>query len=47
MKNDTISFPENVELLKKHLIEYVDDVKFKENEKYGRDFRNNFRICKA
>ena len=35
MKNDTISFPENVELLKKHLIEYVHDVKFKENKNMG------------
>jgi hypothetical protein len=35
MKNDTISFPENVELLKKYLIEYVHDVKFKENKNMG------------
>jgi hypothetical protein len=35
MKNDTISFPENVELLKKHLIEYVHDVKFKDNKNMG------------
>jgi hypothetical protein len=35
MKNDTISFPENVELLKKYLIEYVHDVKFKDNKNMG------------
>ncbi|WP_299670500.1 hypothetical protein [uncultured Polaribacter sp.] len=35
MKADTISFPENVALLKKHLIQYVGDVKFKECENMG------------
>jgi hypothetical protein len=35
MKNDTISFPENIELLKKHLIQYVGDVKFKECKNMG------------
>ena len=35
MKNDTISYPQNIELLKKHLIEYVGDVKFKECENMG------------
>ena len=35
MKNDTISYPENVELLKKHLIQYVGDVKFKDCKNMG------------
>ena len=35
MKNDTISFPNNVQLLKKHLIKYVGDVKFKECNNMG------------
>jgi hypothetical protein len=35
MKNDTISYPENIELLKKHLIQYVGDVKFKDCENMG------------
>jgi hypothetical protein len=35
MKNDTISFPENIALLKKHLIQYVGDVKFKESKNMG------------
>lgn len=35
MKNDTISYPENIELLKKHLIQYVGDVKFKECNNMG------------
>ncbi|QNM85208.1 hypothetical protein H9W90_13575 [Polaribacter pectinis] len=35
MKADTISFPENVELLKSHLIKYVGDVKFKDCENMG------------
>lgn len=35
MKNDTISFPENIELLKKHLIKYAGDVKFKECQNMG------------
>lgn len=35
MKNDTISYPENVTLLKKHLIQYVGDVKFKECQNMG------------
>jgi hypothetical protein len=35
MKADTISFPENIKLLKKHLIQYVGDVKFKECENMG------------
>ena len=35
MKNDTISFPQNVQLLKKQLIKYVGDVKFKECENMG------------
>lgn len=35
MKNDTISYPNNVELLKKHLIQYVGDVKFKECNNMG------------
>jgi hypothetical protein len=35
MKNDTISYPQNVELLKKHLIKYVGDVKFKECKNMG------------
>ena len=35
MKADTISFPENVELLKKHLIKYVGDIKFKDCENMG------------
>jgi hypothetical protein len=35
IKNDTISFPRNVLLLKKHLIKYVGDVKFKECENMG------------
>ena len=35
MKSDTISFPTNVQLLKKHLIKYVGDVKFKECKNMG------------
>jgi aspartate carbamoyltransferase regulatory subunit len=35
MKKDTISYPENVELLKKHLIQYVGDVKFKDCNNMG------------
>ena len=35
MKNDTISYPENIALLKKHLIKYVGDVKFKECKNMG------------
>ena len=35
MKNDTLSFPDNVQLLKKHLIKYVGDVKFKECNNMG------------
>ena len=35
MKKDTISFPENIELLKKHLIQYVGDVKFKDCKNMG------------
>ena len=35
MKSDTISFPNNVQLLKKHLIKYVGDVKFKECNNMG------------
>ncbi|WP_405611698.1 hypothetical protein [Polaribacter sp. Asnod1-A03] len=35
MKNDTISYPENVALLKKHLIKYVGDVKFKDCNNMG------------
>ncbi len=35
MKADTISFPENVTLLKKHLIQYVGDVKFKDCKNMG------------
>jgi hypothetical protein len=35
MKKDTISFPENVELLKKHLIQYVGDVEFKKCKNMG------------
>ena len=35
MKNDTLSFPDNVQLLKKHLIKYVGDVKFKECTNMG------------
>ena len=35
MKNDTISYPENIQLLKKHLIQYVGDVKFKECQNMG------------
>ena len=35
MKNDTISFPENIMLLKKHLIQYVGDVKFKDCQNMG------------
>ena len=35
MKNDTISYPENITLLKKHLIQYVGDVKFKECKNMG------------
>jgi hypothetical protein len=35
MKADTISFPENVALLKKQLIKYVGDVKFKECNNMG------------
>lgn len=35
MKADTLSFPENIKLLKKHLIQYVGDVKFKECENMG------------
>tara|TARA_B100000780_G_scaffold194340_1_gene137047 strand:- start:67 stop:1134 length:1068 start_codon:yes stop_codon:yes gene_type:complete len=35
IKNDTISFPDNVELLKKHLTKYVGDVKFKECNNMG------------
>ena len=35
MKNDTISFPENVALLKKHLIKYVGDVEFKKCKNMG------------
>jgi hypothetical protein len=35
MKADTISFPENVALLKKQLVKYVGDVKFKECQNMG------------
>ena len=35
MKNDTLSFSDNVQLLKKHLIKYVGDVKFKECTNMG------------
>lgn len=35
MKADTISYPENVELLKTHLIKYVGDVKFKDCKNMG------------
>ncbi|WP_334055933.1 hypothetical protein [Polaribacter sp. P097] len=35
MKNDSISYPENVTLLKKHLIQYVGDVKFKDCTNMG------------
>ena len=35
MKNDSISFPENVALLKTHLIKYVGDVKFRECQNMG------------
>ncbi len=35
MRQDSISFPENIELLKKHLIKYVGDVKFKECTNMG------------
>jgi hypothetical protein len=35
MKADTISFPENVALLKKHLVKYVGDVKFKDCKNMG------------
>ncbi|UAM98242.1 hypothetical protein K8354_18530 [Polaribacter litorisediminis] len=35
MKNDTISFPENVELLKKQLMQYVGDIKFKDCKNMG------------
>ena len=35
MKQDTISFPDNIQLLKKHLIKYVGDVKFKDCENMG------------
>ena len=35
MKADTISFPDNVALLKKHLIQYVGDVKFKKCRNMG------------
>jgi len=35
MKSDTISFPENVALLRKQLIKYVGDVKFKECQNMG------------
>ncbi|MDA9316748.1 hypothetical protein N9Q58_02395 [Polaribacter sp.] len=35
MKQDTISYPDNVQLLKKQLIKYVGDVKFKDCENMG------------
>ncbi|TMM29927.1 hypothetical protein FDT66_08650 [Polaribacter aestuariivivens] len=35
MKSDTISYPENIELLKSHLIKYVGDVKFKDCKNMG------------
>ena len=35
MKNDTISYPENVALLKKQLMKYVGDVKFKDCTNMG------------
>ncbi|PQB08247.1 hypothetical protein BST83_14735 [Polaribacter filamentus] len=35
MKADTISFPENVDLLKKQLVKYVGDVKFKDCKNMG------------
>jgi len=35
MKADTISFPENVELLKNHLVKYVGDVKFRKCQNMG------------
>lgn len=35
MKNDTISFPENIALLKKHLVQYVGDVQFRECQNMG------------
>ena len=35
MKKDKISYPENIALLKKHLIQYVGDVKFKECQNMG------------
>ena len=35
MKNDSISFDHNIQLLKKQLIKYVGDVKFKECQNMG------------
>ncbi|AUC21302.1 MULTISPECIES: hypothetical protein [Polaribacter] len=35
MKNDTISYPENIALLKKQLMKYVGDVKFKDCNNMG------------
>jgi hypothetical protein len=35
MKNDSISFENNIQLLKKQLIKYVGDVKFKECQNMG------------
>ena len=35
MKNDTISFPENVEKLKQDLINYVGDIAFKKCQNMG------------
>ena len=35
MKNDTISFPDNIQLLKNHLIKYVGDIKFKDCKNMG------------
>ncbi|MEN8965155.1 MAG: hypothetical protein ABF250_04115 [Polaribacter sp.] len=35
MKSDTISYSENIALLKKHLIQYVGDVKFKDCKNMG------------
>ena len=35
MKSDTISYSENIALLKKHLLQYVGDVKFKDCKNMG------------
>lgn len=46
MKNDTISFPENVSLLKSHVGKYANDVKFKQCKNMGEILENILSFVK-